>query len=853
MKMKLLAWTSWIVCLISAIGEWCFDLNLPLTPAFWLLVTIAAFAVPLARGALTTNEWTSSYGDKWEAATNWASGTPSFNNAVVGITNGFAPLVLTKSITIDGTTASIAPGSMTISNLILSAPKVTLPPSQRQGRNELLIQNAASISFEILNTLTLSNGGVISVSNSNVRVDGASGFVVLYNDGSINLDTGTLIWSNKIAELGVNGQGTLTISNGMVLSGASEIGENPGASGTINMAGGTNVSDGYMFVGYAGGSTGAVWQTGGRTVVTNALTRIGNDGIGQFTLSNGTWLARDVIVGFTAGAQGTLTVAGGTAAMVGPFNIAGGPSSSGYGTGTVLVTGGEFVITNAPAAVGPGSGDFILDGSLVLTNGGTLLATNSFTFVGYHGSGILSNQGGVATFRDFDVGSLPGSRGTLSVNAGTTALSGPLTVGGAGSTGIVQITGGQLVVTNDPTSVGSGSGLIIDGSATVSNGSSITVSSVTTIVGNAGSGSLTVFGGSMFVGNLSVGNLAGSSGTIWITGGLLSISPAFISYLGIDGSGQIILSNGTLRAGDLTVGLGGAGTVTVAGGSLEGPAALTLGDGFAVTGTLWVTGGTVALTNESFNNEIGESGGQGFMTVSNGLVWARQLDIGTSGEGTLTMAGGTNTVYSSVILGASSCGASGTVVVSGGRLDVTNDAGNAMLEVRSGSLILNSGTLNVDELIITNACSHFIRSGGTLIYGTVLLDPNGDVDGDGIPNGYEQSHGLDPFNPTDASQDNDGDGQSNLQEYLAGTDPNDSASAFRITSISRTNDDLLVTWMTGVGKTNALQATTIGSYATNGFADIFVVTNTTGTVTNYTDLGGATNQPARFYRVRLVP
>jgi hypothetical protein len=67
---------------------------------------------------------------------------------------------------------------------------------------------------------------------------------------------------------------------------------------------------------------------------------------------------------------------------------------------------------------------------------------------------------------------------------------------------------------------------------------------------------------------------------------------------------------------------------------------------------------------------------------------------------------------------------------------------------------------------------------------------------------------------------------------------------------------VLVTWMTGIGKTNALQwtgGTGNGSFATNNFANLFIVTNTVGTTTNYLDVGGATNKPARYYRVRLVP
>jgi hypothetical protein len=64
--------------------------------------------------------------------------------------------------------------------------------------------------------------------------------------------------------------------------------------------------------------------------------------------------------------------------------------------------------------------------------------------------------------------------------------------------------------------------------------------------------------------------------------------------------------------------------------------------------------------------------------------------------------------------------------------------------------------------------------------------------------------------------------------------------------------------MMGPGATNALQAAAgnpSGGYTTNAFTDIFVVTNNSaaGTLTNYLDVGGATNKPARYYRVWLVP
>ena len=50
-------------------------------------------------------------------------------------------------------------------------------------------------------------------------------------------------------------------------------------------------------------------------------------------------------------------------------------------------------------------------------------------------------------------------------------------------------------------------------------------------------------------------------------------------------------------------------------------------------------------------------------------------------------------------------------------------------------------------------------------------DPNYQSDGDGLPDSWETSAGLDPTDPTDAAADPDQDGALNSDEFLAGTDP----------------------------------------------------------------------------------
>jgi hypothetical protein len=167
----------------------------------------------------------------------------------------------------------------------------------------------------------------------------------------------------------------------------------------------------------------------------------------------------------------------------------------------------------------------------------------------------------------------------------------------------------------------------------------------------------------------------------------------------------------------------------------------------------------------------------------------------------------------------------------------------------------NNGIQQITDIGGASRPTSFYRVRLSQSTGPGQLDSVGDGILDSWRTQYFGGDGTTTNNLSCAACDPDGDGMSNLQEYLVGTDPTNRASAFLITSVVNTGADILVTWTMGAGKTNALQVSSgdaNGSF-TNAFTDLFSVTNTVGTQTNYLDIGGATNVPSRFYRVRLVP
>ncbi len=216
------------------------------------------------------------------------------------------------------------------------------------------------------------------------------------------------------------------------------------------------------------------------------------------------------------------------------------------------------------------------------------------------------------------------------------------------------------------------------------------------------------------------------------------------------------------------------------------------------------------------------------------------------------------------------------------------DTTNGLLAAQEVDVNQNNLTLNVyTQLVLTaTAPPNTMLSRYTLLFKNVAYS-SGSVYFD---DAAFQPLGTDPFavwqnqyftsgeltNPAFSGPGADpfGKGMSNTNQFLAGFNPTNAAAYVHIISIAATNGgtNVFVSYLGASGdssrmpplgsRTNVLEftvGTANGSYNSNNFASTGV-TNVLmggvglGTLTNMVDLGGATNKPSRYYRVRvLVP
>jgi T5SS/PEP-CTERM-associated repeat protein len=601
---------------------------------------------------------------------------------------------------------------------------------------------------------------------------GSSGTITV---GGTDLNTGATALLNfgttaKGITVGNAGQGTLAVSSGGTIqmsgTGGILIGQSLGASGVITVSGSgasinmanTGIATGGISIGQAGTGTLQVINGGGVTIGANGL-NIGtaSTGHGMVTVSG---------VGSTIKTLGTTGNINVGLAGTGVLNIdAGGLVSTAImsiNNGAVVVNGGTLSSNSSAGLFNVGATG--AQGSVLIENAGTVTAANGF-IIGSGGSGALTIQtGGLLSntgTNTFAIAPFNGGSGTVVVDGGSLVTNGGLQIGSTNASASLLVeNNGQLITNNttifsviNSTGTGTASAIVSGGTWTSSTG---------IIVGNSGTGSLTINSDGAGVGLVnagtslvSIGAQGGGGGTVSVTAGtLIAGNISMASDFNGNATGSLTIGNGGSVAA-ASINEGGGGTITVNGGHLSTTngfvvgqngttaAFLTIGNNGAVTqtgisgfniggfsagtnGTVTVNAGTLSSTGGGFS--VGASNAVASLTVNSGgtlITGGGALfafaDINATGTGIATAAidGGTWDSLGQILVGNDGTGS--LSVINGGVINAgTNTISIGNLGSGSGAVIVggNGATVDAGALNIasfgTTASTLTINAGGTV-------------------------------------------------------------------------------------------------------------------------------------------
>jgi T5SS/PEP-CTERM-associated repeat protein len=628
---------------------------------------------------MTTFTWTADVSADWTTASDWSpSGPPSTGDTALITATGTA-----YTITIGATETE------TITSAIVSAVSATV---------DVLGTLNASGSLAVANgTVTVTNAGTAAIGSGGIAIgtsSGSSGTIVVTGAKSTLSDTGGM-------NDGKNGQGLLDILNGgtVVMTGSNGVtaGASSGSNGTV-LVSGTDSGTGVgalleIATGSKGLTVGALSQGTVTVSAGGTIEMLGTGGIaigqslggvGVLTVTGATSLINEGTAGKGVSVgqvgAGTMEVLSGGMVTIAADGLVLGTTST--GTGTVLVSGTGSTIdilgSTGTISVGdPGSG------ALTINSGGNVSATSSLAIAGFapssggtvtvdagtlnaaglligaNGTGTLTVQDGglvtnTNTTSNLSIGSFNnGSSGTLIVNNGTFNDNGAgLFAGGTNASGAILIEGGGSLITGSATNgfadiSASGTGTA---AAVVNDGTWISHGSL--IVGDAGTGSLTITtDGLVNVGTQSVeiGNQTASEGIVSVTGGTLDAGALNLAQFSGSAGTLMVNASGVVSATSFAIGSGG--TVEMAGGTLSSTNIATVDgllEGFgtlALTPNLMVSsaeilssGGTLVLTGSVSGNGTLDLGSGSTMVLEAPQGSSPTVTFGTGSTETLILA-----------------------------------------------------------------------------------------------------------------------------------------------------------------------------------------------------------------------
>ena len=319
------------------------------------------------------------------------------------------------------------------------------------------------------------------------------------------------------------------------------------------------------------------------TLATSLDQNLCHSGVAIFTQEAGTTNTSGsvLVVGEQSGSRGTYQLNGGV------LTVPGSDMTIGYlggASGTFEQNGGSL------GGMGSGSVKYLYlgrfasaTGSYVMSNGSLLLTNNNYASIGQAGVGrFTQNNGTVIVDQQVNIGRTTGSYGEYTMNNGSFLARIPVLAESSGATGVVTVTGGTFQ------------------------------SSSTNVVGWSGCGSLYQSGGIVGASNqIILGFTSSGAGTYVLSGtGKLLLTNFASLYVGFDGNGTFIQSNGTVAvATNLTVGKNGnsIGMYRIQNGSIDVGQNLVIGESSSATGTLQVVGSNAVITAKGYQQTAGST------------------------------------------------------------------------------------------------------------------------------------------------------------------------------------------------------------------------------------------------------
>jgi autotransporter-associated beta strand protein/T5SS/PEP-CTERM-associated repeat protein len=494
----------------------------------------------------------------------------------------------------------------------------------------------------------------------------------------------------------------------------------------------------------------------------------------------------------------TLAWVGGTGNFSVGANWQGGIEPQGFnsiliGNGGTAQASGSINVTDV--TLGSGS-----SGTLEVLPGITSYFTPDTVYVGYSALGTLSvgAEAEVAAANDVYAGYDPGATGIVNLNGATLS---PFTVyfGYGGNATVTLQNGSYLQSTTGYVGYAAGSqgvvnlgnstwkaedqGLPVDitvglnGSGQIQSTNS-TLSSQNLVLGNGttATGVVAFSGGTMTIANnLHVGN-AGSGNLSLTNSAAVTVYAPSVAVLA-NSTGLLSITDSSLTSTrDVTIGLGGNGTLTTNGAVLHAPN-LFLGDLAGATGSANFSGGNMTLSEEIHvgahgtgtftltggghlgtdkGNMAFAAGSAGTMNILDG-TWTntQAIFVGVSGNGTLNI-GADGVIASESGYIAQDAAGVGTVSVAGGSWTMSNTLavgvnGTGNFSVADGGTVssqssqvgLNSGSFGVvnvgnatwtTEQTLTigssgNGGQVYVTAGGNVTAGSIELGAAGGVTG----------------------------------------------------------------------------------------------------------------------------